>query len=168
MPFPDSFTTDRLAAERLTPEHLPELRRMHGDALVMAHLGGVRTEAQTADYLERNLRHWTDYGFGLWILKDIDSGQVAGRAVLRHLLLEEQDEVEVGYGFYTEYWGRGLATEIGVACLGLGRERLGLSSIVALTAPDNLQSHRVLNKMGLVYEREVTHDGGRHALFRTA
>ncbi|HET7248736.1 MAG TPA: GNAT family N-acetyltransferase [Gemmatimonadales bacterium] len=79
--FPERFTTARLHAERLTPEHLPEVRRMHCDAAVMAQLGGVRTEEQTAAYMTRNLQHWADYGFGLWILRQEGGEAPVGRAV---------------------------------------------------------------------------------------
>jgi RimJ/RimL family protein N-acetyltransferase len=168
MPFPDEFVTTRLRAERLTAEHLPELRRMHCDAEVMATLGGMRDEPQTLEYLARNLQHWADYGFGLWIVREAGSDEIAGRAVLRHLTVEGRDEVEVGYGFYPAYWGRGLATEIARACLRLGREQLGLASVVAITLPDNLRSQHVLTKVGLVYEREVSHEGQQHALFRSS
>ncbi len=167
VPFPDSFSTARLAAERLTADHLPEIRRMHRDAAVMAQLGGVRDEAQTAAYLARNLRHWAEHGFGLWILREVGGGEPVGRAVLRHLLVEGVDEVEVGYAFYPAFWGRGLATEVATACLELGRRELGLATIVAVTSPGNLASQHVLQKVGLVYERDFTHEGALSALFRT-
>jgi len=163
----DSFLTTRLAAERLTGDHLPEIQRMHRDAAVMAQLGGVRDEAQTATYLARNLQHWTDYGFGLWILRERGGGDPIGRAVLRHLLVDGVDEVEAGYAFYQPFWGRGLATEVAAACLDLGRRELQLATIVAVTNPGNLASQHVLQKVGLVYERDFTHDGARSALFRT-
>ena len=170
----DSFSTARLAAERLTRDHLPEVQRMHRDAGVMAQLGGVRDEAQTAAYLARNLQHWTDYGFGLWILRDAGGGgggggggEPIGRAVLRHLLVDGVDEVEVGYAFYPAFWGRGLATEVATACLELARRELHLATIVAVTNPGNRASQHVLEKVGLVYERDVTHEGARSSLFRT-
>jgi RimJ/RimL family protein N-acetyltransferase len=140
---------------------------MHRDAAVMAHLGGVRDEVQTAAYLARNLQHWTDYGFGLWILRELGGGEPVGRAVLRHLLVEGVDEVEVGYAFYQAFWGRGLATEVATACLELGRRELHLATIVAVTSPGNLASQHVLQKVGLVYERDFTHEGARSSLFRT-
>ena len=167
MPFPDSFSTARLAAERLTGDHLPEIQRMHRDAAVMAQLGGVRDDAQTTAYLARNLRHWTDYGFGLWILRERRGGEPIGRAVLRHLLVDGVDEVEVGYAFYPAFWGRGLATEVATACLELGRRELQLTAIVAVTNPGNVASQHVLQNVGLVYERDFTHEGARLALFRT-
>lgn len=167
MAFPDSFSTARLRAERLRPEHLPDLLRMHADPVQMAMLGGVRDEAQTADYLARNLRHWADHGFGVWILRSADDDRVAGRAILRHLPLDSRDEVEVGYCLWPELWGRGLATEIAGECLRLGRQVLGLPSIVAITRSENARSRRVLAKIGMVYERDLLHAGLRHVLYRT-
>jgi RimJ/RimL family protein N-acetyltransferase len=167
MPFPDSFTTARLQAERLTPDHLHELRRLHTDPDVMRHIGGLRNEAQSVDYLGRNLKHWNEHGFGLWILRELRGGAVIGTAVLRHLLIEGIDEVEVGYAFYKPFWGRGLATEIARVCLGYGHDMLRLPTIVGVTSLGNIASQHVLEKAGLVYEREFTLDGEQCSLFRT-
>jgi RimJ/RimL family protein N-acetyltransferase len=163
----DSFSTARLVAEPLTGAHLPDLRRMDQDELFMAHLGGVRDEDGTAAYLARNLEHWAEYGFGLWMLRDGATGDMVGRAVLRHLDVEGVDEVEVGYGFLPQVWGRGLATEVALACVRIGRERLGLESMVAVTLPHHAVSQRVMLKAGLVYERDIVHAGVPHVLFRT-
>ena len=162
----DSFSTPRLTAERLTDAHLPELRRMDQDALFMAWLGGVRDSEGTVAYLQWNLEHWAEYGFGLWMLRDATTGAVVGRAVLRHLDVEGVDEVEVGYGFVPEVWGRGLATEVARACVRLGLDRLRIGSLVAITLPDNAASQRVMLKAGLVYERDIVHAGSPHVLFR--
>lgn len=106
----------------------------------MALLGGVRDEAGTVAYLEWNLAHWAEHGFGLWMLRELDTGEMVGRAVLRHLDVDGVDEVEVGYG---------------------------LDSLVAITVPRNTASQRVLVKSGLVYERDIIHAGAPHLLFRT-
>ena len=163
----DSFTTARLQAERLSADDLPEIRRMHSDLVVMEHLRGVRDEAGNAAYLARNLQHWSDHGFGLWILRELGGGPPVGRAVLRHLLVEGVDEVEVGYAFYPAFWGKGLATEIATACLALGRKKLHLTTIVAVTSLTNSASPHVLRKVGLAYERDFIEDGKVLALFRT-
>jgi len=140
---------------------------MHGDPAVMEHLRGVRDAAANDAYLARNLQHWNDYGFGLWILRELGGGPPVGRAVLRHLLVEDVDEVEVGYAFYQEYWGKGFATEIAAACLALGRDTLHLTTIVAVTSLTNSASQHVLRKVGLEYERDFINDGKLCALFRT-
>ena len=132
----------------------------------MEHLGGVRDDLQTAAYMTRNLQHWADYGFGLWIVHEGEGATPIGRAVLRHLLVDGVDEVEVGYAFYPAFWGRGLASEVTQACLGLARDALGLTTIVAVTRPSNVASQRVLVKAGLTYDREYLHDGVAHRLYR--
>lgn len=162
----DSFRTARLLGERLTAAHLPDLRRMDQNEFFMAGLGGVRDETGTRAYFDRNMAHWGQYGFGLWMLRDGESRSVIGRAVVRHLELEGVDEVEVGYGFLPEFWGRGLATEVAHVCVRIGLDRLDLGSVVAITLPTNVASQRVMEKAGLVYEREVSHEGIVHLLFR--
>lgn len=147
-------------------KHFETIRGMDSDPRYMALLGGTRDEAGTRVYLARNLKHWDDYGFGLWMLRDVE-GEVAGRCVLRHLDVDGTDEVELGYGFHTRYWGRGLATEIAMELLRLGCTVLGRASIVAITTRANVGSQRVLEKTGLVYERDVQHDGVPHLLYRS-
>ncbi len=163
----DRFETARLLAERLMPHHLAALHQMHQDPSHMEFIGGLRNAAGTAAYLDRNLRHWDEFGFGLWILRDRESGRVAGRALLRHLEIDGADEVETGYGFHPEFWGRGLATETTLACLRLGYDGLGLRTIVAVTHPGNLASHRVLTKSGMFLDRELPLDGAPQLLYRS-
>ena len=139
---------------------------MDSDPEYMALLGGPRTESQTREYLARNLKHWDEHNHGLWMLRD-RSGRMAGRCVLRHLDVEGTDEIELGYGFHTQYWGWGLATEIAAELLRLGRTELKRQSLVAITRPENLGSQRVLIKTGLVYERDVPYDGVLHQLYRS-
>ena len=163
----DSFATPRLLAERLAAAHWSDLRRMDQDEGFMALLGGVRDEGGTRVYLEQNLKHWDDHGFGMWMLREAATAAVIGRAIVRHLDVDGVDEVEVGYGFMPEYWGRGLATEVARACIRIGRDRLGLDSLVAITRPVNVASQRVMVNAGLVYDREIIHAGVPHLLFRT-
>lgn len=169
----DTFSTARLRAERLREDHWQELRRMHTDAVVMKELGGVKAEAETRDYLTRNLDHWDAHGHGLWIVYPLRGIEPIGRAVLRRfrhdgMTSADPDDIEVGYAFYEPWWGQGLATELTVACLGLGFRQLNCSSIVAITSPGNAASQHVLRKCGLVHDRDVTLGGTPAALFRTA
>lgn len=164
---PEAFSLRRLTGERLIEAHLPDLRRMHTDPRMMATLGGVRSETETAAYLERNLAHWDEHGFGIWILRDAGAGQVVGRAGLRYLGLGHASEVELGYALLPELWGRGLATDAARACVTIAREWLGLGSIVALTLPDHVASQRVLAKSAFVREGELIHAGRQHLLYRT-
>jgi [ribosomal protein S5]-alanine N-acetyltransferase len=161
-----SFETLRLRGETLTASHWAELRRMDTDEQLMATLGGVRDDAATAAYLEKNLAHWRVYGFGVWMLHDPNTSELLGRAIVRHLDLDGTDEVEIGYGFLPQHWGRGLATEAARECVRIGCDVVGWATVVAITRPDNAASQRVMAKAGLAYERDIVHAGVPHVLFR--
>jgi RimJ/RimL family protein N-acetyltransferase len=162
----ETFQTERLAAERLSLDHLGELLRMNRDPSVMATLGGVRPDEETERYLRDNLEHWERYGFGIWAFRDGKDGSFVARAGLRHTHVGGNDEVELAYALRSEYWGRGLATELAGAVVAVGFERLGLDDVVAFTLPTNRGSWRVMEKTGFEYERDVVHAGLPHVLYR--
>ena len=93
-------------------------------------------------------------------------GGIVGRAILRHLDVDGEDEVEVGYSLVPESWGRGLATEIAAACLAHARDALKLATVVAVTLPANARSRRVLEKIRMTYDRDWLHGGRPHVLYR--
>lgn len=161
----DYFQTARMRAERLRPDHLAELCAMHRDARVMATLGGVRSDEATRNFLATNLTHWERHGYGLWVLRD-EGGRFLGRAGIRHLTILGEPEIELAYAFLTGYWGRGLATEIARALLGLAWAQLHLSSLVAWTGDANLASQRVLQKIGFSFEQAFDYENEPCVLYR--
>jgi RimJ/RimL family protein N-acetyltransferase len=166
MPVPESFRTARLEAERLAPHDLADLIEFHRDPDVMAELGGIRDEEQTSQYLFRNLDHWVDHGFGVWVLRERGRFDVIGRAILRYLPLQGIREVEVGFALYPQFWGRGLATEVAETCTAIAWRDLGARSLVGVTTPTNRASQRVLLKIGFHYERDVVIEETRCFLYR--
>lgn len=162
----ETITTERLTAERFRLDHYDLLCGLHRDPVVMATLGGVRSDETTRQNLQEYIAHWDTNGFGLWLLRDRASGEFAGRAGLKGIEIGGNWEIELGYTFLQPYWGRGLATEIAQASLEVGFERLGLENLVCFTLPTNLASKRVMEKVGFVFEREVIHTGEPTLLHR--
>ncbi len=166
MPVPESFQTARLEAEKLLPTHLPDLLMLHQDPRAMAELGGVRDEAETSRYLTRNLDHWADHGFGIWMLRETGGDHSIGRVVLRWLSAENVDDVEIGFALLPDYWGRGIATEAALFCLELARLELDLRTLIGITTLENHASQRVLSKLGLRHDSEVPVNGTKCLLYR--
>jgi RimJ/RimL family protein N-acetyltransferase len=162
---PEHFETERLRAYRLRPEHFALLLTMHQDAVTMASLGGVRTEEQTRDYVQRFLDHWQKNGFGMWLLYGRDQ-QFVGRAALRRMELDGQMEVEVGCALLAPFWNKGLASEIVRALVEMAFVRLGLPHMVGFALPSNVASIRILQKLGFRYEKDIAHAERRHVLYR--
>lgn len=160
------LTTKHLAATALSVADLETLVSMHRDPRVMVTLGGVRSAGQTRRFLAWNVAHWRRHGCGLWVFRNRADGRFVGRGGLRHTAIGGVPEVEIAYALLPEFWGKGLATEMARVCLDVGLHQLGLENVVAFTLPDNHASRRVMEKVGLRYEREIVHHDLRHMLYR--
>ena len=161
----DSFATARLTAERLRPGHLSDLVGLHLDEEVSRYLGGTRTAAQTAAYLETNLAHWDQLGFGLWIIRD-QGGRFVGRAGIRPLDIQGVREIEIAYTFHQAAWGQGYASEIAEALRDVAFGPLRLPGLVGIVMIENLPSRRVLEKTGFAFERTYVERGHELDLLR--
>jgi ribosomal-protein-alanine N-acetyltransferase len=166
MPIPESFQTRFVRAERLSPGHFDDLLELHQNPRTMVELGGVRDEDETSRYLARNLDHWAEHGFGVWMLREAEGDRSMGRIVLRWLSTDRVDDVEIGFALLPDFWGLGIATEAARFCLGLARIELGLKTLVGVTTPGNHASQRVLRKLMLRHESEVTINGTECLLYR--
>lgn len=132
----------------------------------MATLGGVKNAEQTREWLVDQAESWQRDGFGYWLLRDRVTADMVGHGGLRRTLVEDVEEVEIGYGIVPASWGRGLATELTCACVTIGFEQLRLPSIVAFTMTTNFASQRVMQKAGLIYERDIVRADLPHVLYR--
>lgn len=160
-----TFTTDRLTAERLREDHLADLVALHLDPEVSRYLGGVRQPEVTKTYLDVNMAHWERHGFGLWALHTKD-GAFAGRAGIRHLLVDDIDEIEIAYAFKRSLWGRGYASEIATAMTQIGLSRLALPSLIGVVYVGNVASRRVLENSNYLLERHTNRHGKDVVIYR--
>lgn len=163
---PSHLRTPRLVLSRIGAGDLDDLVRMYANADVMATLGGLRTAEQTAGYLEKQMAHWDEHGFGFWSARDIKSGQFVGRGGLRFATIEGETAIEVGYGLMSEFWGKGLATELAVESVRVAFAEMGMPELVCFTLTTNLASRRVMEKAGFVYERDCIYADMPHILCR--
>lgn len=161
----DRFSTNRLTAERLNESHLANLVELHLDPEVSRYLGGVRSPEVTKTYLAVNVAHWDRHGFGLWVLRTKD-GAFAGRAGIRHILVDGIDEIEIAYTFKREFWGKGLASEITTALTDIGLSQLNLPSLIGLVFVGHGASRRVLEKSNYILEKSTTHHGEDVVIYR--
>jgi RimJ/RimL family protein N-acetyltransferase len=162
--------TARMVLERLRLDHLEELSRLLRDPRVAATgwpTGLPPSESEVLASLKDKERHWERHGFGMWLMRDCETGEVVGRGGLQWTTyVKDLDEVEAGWSVVPERWGEGLATELALASIEVAFGRLELTEIVAFTLPENVASRRVMEKSGFVYDREIMHVGLPHVLYR--
>jgi RimJ/RimL family protein N-acetyltransferase len=161
----DHFITERLTANRLREGDLADLVALHLDAEVSRYLGGVRTPEVTQTYLATNMAHWDEHGFGLWTLRTKE-GAFAGRAGLRHVLVDDVDEIEILYAFKREFWGRGFASQTATALTDIGLSHLKLPSLIGIVNVANGASRRALEKSNYLLERSTIRRGEDVVIYR--
>ncbi len=157
-----------MRGEPIGPAHQAALERLLGDPRVGRTLGGVQAPEQVREGIARMQAHWRDEGFGWWMFFDRATGEPVARGGLSRKTVEGRPEVEVAWTVAPARWGEGLASELGAASLEVGFGPLGLATIVSFTLPCNLASRRVMEKLGMRYERAIVHAGLPHVLYRTA
>lgn len=144
--------TERLRLRRFTAEDWETLARFYSDDTIMRHMlpgrGLPRREAQ--ERAKSNIHnfndHWSRRHYGVWAVEDRQSGRLLGQCGLRWI--PEAEQTELLYLFSKTVWGRGLATEAGRAALDFAFTRTDLDRLIAVTAPQNNASQRVLSKLG--------------------
>ena len=158
--------TPRLLLHRLQEAHRVHMRQMDSNPAVVG-VDGVRSAEQSDRFVDQQLEHWDRHGFGIWILFEKETLTCAGRGGLRHVELEGRQVVQIGYGFFPRFWGKGLATELALASTRAGFDVIGLPRLVALVLPSNRASQRVLEKAGFTYKRDAMYEGARHMVYES-
>ncbi len=161
--------TRRTMLERIRTEHVPELLELLRDPRVAEYIWpvtGVPSERTVYDATADKERHWEHYGFGLWVQRDRETGELVGRGGLQWTHVAGRDEVEVAWAVVPERWGQGLATELAQASIETAFGALGLPEIVAFTLPHNVASRRVMEKTGFGLEEEIRYASLPHVLYR--
>jgi [ribosomal protein S5]-alanine N-acetyltransferase len=117
------------------------------------------------ELLDGDCAHWSDHGFGAWILIEKESGAFAGRGGLAWTAVDGTAEIELPWSIEPHLHGQGLATEAATAAVDWARE-MRFEEVVALVLPANEASLRVAEKVGFSPSGEVPHAGLPHLLFR--
>ena len=116
---------------------------------------GVRTLEDARRYVaERFTAAYRRDGFGFWLVEPKESGLPAGICGL--VKRDALPGMDVGYAFLPPFRSKGYAYESASAVVAYAREALGLKRIFAIVNPENAVSIRVLEKLGMRFERMVS------------
>ncbi len=88
-----------------------------------------------------------------------ESPRLIGYCGFFHQIVDELEEIEIGYRLHPEFWGRGYATEAAQAVRDHAFRDLNLERVISLVHPDNHASARVAAKNGMWIEKFTTFRG---------
>jgi RimJ/RimL family protein N-acetyltransferase len=150
--------TDRLYLRRLTTEDAKRLYYLNLDRDVIKYTGDKPFKnIEEAKLFLTNYDHYTKYDFGRWAVINKINSDFLGWCGLKYT--PELKEIDIGFRFFKNEWNKGYATESGKACVKLGFEKFKISEIVGRVMIENTRSIRVLEKIGLTYNKQFNFDG---------
>lgn len=155
------LSTPRLTLREMTAGDAPFILRLLNDEAFLRYIGdkGVRSEADAREYIAAGpARSYEEFGFGLWLVTLKDGGVPIGICgLLKRPVL---DDVDIGFALMPEWRTAGYAFEAASAVLDHARTTLRLPRLLAITSADNHVSGRLLEKLGLAFDRMAQiHDG---------
>lgn len=146
------FTEDRDAAYIL---------RQLNESSFIRHIAdrNVRTLDDARAYLRNGpIASYAKHGFGLNRVALKDCHTPIGMCGL--IQRDDFDDVDIGYAFLPEYWSKGFAAEATRGVLETAVRVHGLTRVIAVVNPNNLESSRMLEKLGFVFEKMVQMEPG--------
>jgi RimJ/RimL family protein N-acetyltransferase len=178
MRLPEQIRTARLLLRRWTDDDVAPFARMSADPRVMEYFPALLSREESEASVRRIRARFDEHGFGLWAVEIPGEAPFIGFTGLMPPRFEAHftPAIEIGWRLAFEHWGRGYATEAARAALAFGFDSLGLGEIVSFTAPSNLRSRRVMEKLGMQHDVHGDFDHPlipeghplrRHVLYRT-
>jgi ribosomal-protein-alanine N-acetyltransferase len=146
--------TARLTLRRLDFDDAPFIVRLLNEPSFIENIGdrNVRSIEDAHRYLRDGpIAMYEKYGFGLWLVERNSDGAAVGMCGL--LRRDNLPDVDIGYAFLPEHWGCGYAFETAEATMRHAAEKFGLERVIGVVSPGNVASIRLLEKLGMRYER---------------
>jgi len=114
----------------------------------------VKTIDDAKNYLLNGpMKSYSENGFGLSMVETKNGHTPIGMCgLIKRVTLED---IDIGFAFLPEFAGKGYAYEIASAMMAHAKNILGINKIVAITVEDNEHSIKLLNKIGLKFEKRI-------------
>lgn len=148
--------TNRLILRKLTLDDADFILDLLNQPSFIQFIGdrGVRTLDDARDYLSKRLiESYNRFGFGLYLTLEKESNTPIGICGL--VKRESLEDVDIGFAFLPQFWLKGYAFEAASAVLRYAKNTLEIKRVVGIATPDNHGSIRVLEKLGLKFEKMV-------------
>ena len=146
--------TPRLILRHFVGADLDALAELMADADFMRFSSGVFTREQTATFLFDRViapaRAGLPSQFALVLREE---NRLIGYCGFFRQVVDQLNEIEIGYRLHRDYWNRGLATEGAQAVRNYAFDVLKLERVISLIHPENHASRRVAEKSGMKLEK---------------
>jgi len=131
---------------------------LNNDFEVVKYTGDVAFEnVASAELFLENYKDYERNNMGRWAVIRKLYNEWLGWCGLK--LINETNEVDLGYRLHRRYWNAGYATELALACIEYGFDKLFLNRVIGNVESSNIGSVRVLEKCGIKLLRQTNFNG---------
>lgn len=159
--------TERILLREIVEEDAHEILYLDSDPEVVRYVGNqpLSQYKQAVKTIEGILEQYRKYSIARWAVLDKSSNCFLGWAGLKYIedtVNGKSDYYDLGYRLAKKHWGKGYATEAARAVLDYGFSKMNLPAVYAIADSDNINSHHVLEKVGMVFENEFQYQSRPH------
>ena len=148
--------TERLTLRQMTNDDAPFILGLLNEPSFIQNIGDrkVRTIEDAQSYIMNGpVKSYEKHGFGLYLLILKETNESIGMCGL--IKRNALEDVDIGYALLPKFWSKGYAVEAAREAKVHAKNVVGLKRLVAIVDPANEGSIRVLEKIGLRYEKMI-------------
>ncbi len=151
----EEIETCRLQLRHFTPNDADDLYRIYSQPDLFKYMSNDKPLLweQARAVINSLTENWQQHQFGVWAVVYKNHQELIGHCGFK--FLENTKEIQIGYILLKSYWNMGLGTEAAKASLEYAFEIANLERIVAVAKPENIASRRVMEKVGMKYEKDA-------------
>lgn len=156
----NSYETERLLIRPISPEDGELIFKLYNSPKFIQYIGdrNIKSIADAEEYIKsRFLPQFERLGFGNYLIMTKDGNEkIGGVGIFER---EGLDIVDIGYSLLEEFEGKGYAYEAAEKVKSIGMDEFGLTKISAIISKDNLSSQKLIEKLGLKFQKYITLPG---------
>ncbi|MDK2562370.1 GNAT family N-acetyltransferase [Romboutsia sedimentorum] len=143
------FETDRLYLREMEQTDFSSLCEILQDEEVMYAYEHAFTNDEVQEWLNRQIKRYEDYGFGLWAVILKDTNEMIGQCGLTMQDCDGNQVLEIGYLLKKKYWHNGYAIESAIGCKNYAFAVLGTDEVYSIIRDNNIASQNVAKRNGM-------------------
>lgn len=142
--------TKRIGFSQWREADLPLAKALWGDSAVTRFIcaSGTFRQQDIENRLKTELENDVQFGVQYWPIFTLDSHELIGCCGLRP---HGEKQYEIGFHLRPQFWGQGYAMEAAKAAIAYAFDVLQAESLFAGHNPHNVNSAKVLKKLGFSY-----------------
>lgn len=149
--------TNRLIISKFTLKDAPFFLELTNTPSWIKYIGDrdIKTIKDAEEHIKNGpLKSYSEFGFGFYKLqlKEENLKSIGTCGLIKR---ESLEDVDIGFAMLPEYEGKGFGYESSVAVMNLAQHTFKLKRISAITLPNNIKSIKLIEKLGLTFEKKV-------------